>query len=302
MQFSLFKRSMPRKSRFLSGVAAILLVMAFYTANFVVTRYSFLNGFNSFDLAALRFSIAGTMMFPYFCRLGVRDLGGIGWPRAMLLTCLGGSPYIVIFFFGLTFAPASHGAVLNPGVVPSVVFLGMVFLGLQSFSLKRAVSLMSIFIGVVFVTASSFSLAGPVLFGDLLLLSAGISWGFFTLLCKMWALRPIQSTAIVSVISLIYLPLYFLFLYDGLEAIAIAHIIGQAIFQGVIMSIGTIYLVTYAVQNLGAQLTSLFNPIVPVLTTLIAIPLLGEIPTLLQWVGVILVVLGMFSAARMNTE
>ncbi|WP_235595878.1 DMT family transporter [Mastigocoleus testarum] len=290
-----------RGSKSLLGIFAILLVMVIYTANFVVTRYSILNGLNSLDLAALRYSVSGIVMLPYFYRLGWKNLGGLGWSKAILLTCLAGSPYILVFFFGLSFAPASHGAVLNPGIVPSVVFLGMVFLGLQSFSLARVLSLVSIFLGVVLVTASSFSLQGSVLFGDFLLLVTGISWGLFTLLAKVWELRPMQSTAIVSVISLLYLPPYLLFWYNGFESASTAHIISQAIFQGIIMSIGTIYLVTYAVQSLGAQLTSLFSPLVPVLTTLIAIPLLGEIPTSLQWIGIVLVVLGMLRAAKINS-
>ncbi|MBD2103944.1 hypothetical protein [Leptolyngbya sp. FACHB-261] len=114
LPIKLFSELEPRQSRFLFGVAAILLVMAIYTTNFVAIRYSILNGLTSLDLAALRFSVAGLAMLPSFCRLGLRDLGGLGWPRAMLLTCLAGSPYMVVFFFGLSFAPASHGAVLNP--------------------------------------------------------------------------------------------------------------------------------------------------------------------------------------------
>ncbi|MEO1402092.1 MAG: DMT family transporter [Cyanobacteria bacterium J06635_1] len=293
---------MPRQNRFLPGVIAILMVMVIYAANFVAARYSILNGLNSMDLTALRFSVAGLIMLPSFCRLGLRDLGGLGWPKALLLACLAGSPYMVLFLFGLSFAPASHGAVLNPGIVPSVVFIGMVFLGLQSFSLKRLISLLSITLGVVFVTASSFSLQGSVLFGDLLLLGSGISWGLFTLWTKLWNLRPLQSAAIVSVISLLYIPPYLLFSYSGFESVAIAHILLQAIFQGIVMSIGTIYWVTYAVQCLGAQLTALFSPLVPVLTTLIAIPLLGETPTSIQGAGIILVVLGMISAAKMKPE
>lgn len=291
-----------RQRKTLLGVVAILLVMAIYTTNFIATRYSVLNGLTPLDLVALRYSVAGIVMLPYFCRLNLRNLGGIGWSKAILLTCLAGSPYILTLFFGLTFAPASHGAVLNPGIVPSVVFLGMVFLGLQSFSLVRALSLISIFIGVILVTASSFSLQGSVLFGDLLFLSSGISWGLFTLLAKVWELRPIQSTAIVSVISSLYLLPYLFFWYDGFESVAVAHIILQAIFQGIVMSIVALYLVTYAVRSLGAQLTSLFSPLVPVLTTLIAIPLLGEIPTSLQWIGIVLVVLGMLSTAKMNSQ
>lgn len=280
----------------------MLVVIAVYAANFIAVRYSLLHGLASLDLVALRFSVAGLVMLPYFCRLRLRDVGGLGWTKAILLTCLAGSPYMVVFFLGLSLAPASHGAVLNPGIVPSVVFLGGVALGLQSLSFRRIAALVSIALGVILVTASSFSLHLSVLLGDFLLFCTGISWGLFTLFTKVWELRPLQSAAIVSVLSLVYLPPYWLFVHQGFASVPIAHIIFQGIFQGIILSIGTIYLLTFAVQRLGAQLTSLFSPLVPILTTLIAIPLLGEIPSSLQWSGILFVVIGMFGAARINAH
>jgi len=283
------------------GISAIVLVMIIYAVNFVATRYSVTHGLNSFDLAALRYFVAGLVMLPFFYKMGLKNLGGIGWVKGFVLACLAGSPYMLVFFFGLNFAPASHGAVLNPGIVPSVVFLGMVFLGLQSFSIIRTVSLLLIAVGVTFVTASSFSLDGSVLFGDLLLLITGISWGIFTLLTKLWELKPIQSTAIVSVISMLYLPIYFLFFYKGFTSVSVTHVVLQTIFQGIVLSIGTLYLVTYAVQHIGVQLTSLFSPLVPVITTLIAIPLLGESPLFVQWLGIILVAFGLLSSSRLTT-
>lgn len=279
------------------GVVAILSVVCIYAANLVATRYSVLNGLTSLDLVALRYAVAGLVLMPYFCRLGLRDLGGLGWSKGIILSCLAGAPYMVVFFYGLSFAPASHGAVLNPGIVPSVVFIGMVFLGRQPFSAARAFSLLLIVLGLVLVTRSSFSTQDQVLFGDILLFVTGVSWGLFTLLAKLWELRPMQAAAVVSVISLLYLPPYMLFCYSGFESASVTHVAAQAVFQGLVNSIATIYLVTYAVQKLGAQLTSLFSPLVPVLTTLLAVPLLGEIPAAVQWAGVLVVVLGMLSAA-----
>ena len=270
--------------------------MGIYATNLVATRYSVLNGLTSLDLAALRYGVAGLVLVPYFCRLGLRDLGGIGWLKGICLSCLAGAPYMVVFFYGLSFAPASHGAVLNPGIVPSVVFLSLVFLGRQAFSLVKALSLLLIVLGLILVTGSSFSMQGTVLFGDILLFTTGISWGLFVLLVKIWELKPMQAAAIVSVISLLYLPPYLVFSYSGFGSASLKHIVSQAVFQGIVNSIATLYLVTYAVQKLGAQLTSLFSPLVPVLTTLLAIPLLGEIPTSIQWIGIIIVVLGMLSA------
>ncbi|HZT76873.1 MAG TPA: DMT family transporter [Vicinamibacterales bacterium] len=278
------------------GFLAMTLVVLVYAANFVAVRYSVQHGLTSFDLAALRFGAAGGLLLPYLVKTGIGDLGGIGWPRGLALACLAGAPYSVVFFLGLSRAPASHGAVLNPGLVPSVVFLVLVALGHARFSMRRVVSLVCIIVGLVLVTQSAFSARGEMLLGDALLLLTGISWGLFTVLLRVWNVRPLQAAAVVSAISLVYVPVYFAVWYHGVAA-SVPHMIAQAVLQGVFNSVIAIFLLTFAVRRLGAQLTALFSPSIPVLTTLLAIPLLGEVPTVGQWFGVAIVFVGMLSAA-----
>src|SRR5262245_14238898 len=272
--------------------------MAIYATNFVVTRYSMLSGLQPLDLVALRYLVAGALLWPSFARLGLRTLSEIGWRRGIVLTWLAGAPYMITFYSGLRLAPASHGAILNPGIVPSVVFLGLVATGRQRFSPLRAVSLMLILVGLVLVTGSSFTASGAVLRGDAILFASGISWGLFTLLARLWELKPLPTTAVVSVLSMAYLPFYLLLAVPTFSSVSIPHLLAQGVFQGIVISIGSMYLITYAVRQLGAQLTALFSPLVPVITTLLAIPLLGEVPSASQWGGVIMVVAGMVSAAR----
>ena len=286
------------RPNFSLGVAAILLVIVMYAVNFIVTRYSVLHGMGPLDLNALRYTVSGLILLPYVARLGLRDLGGMGWPRAIALTLFAGFPYMVLFFGGLSRSPAGHGAVLNPGMVPVVVFLGAVILGEQAFSWARASSLALIVAGLIVVTGASFSIDRRVLVGDMLMLLSGINWGLFTLFVKRWNVKPMQATAVVSLISLMGVPLYFAFFFHGFESVSVTHIVGQALFQGVLISIISLYLITYAVRALGSQLAALFSPLIPVLTTLLAVPMLGEVPTGVQLCGVAAVVTGMLSAAR----
>ena len=218
----------------LPGLLAVLSVMTIYAINFVGARYSVLHGLTSLDLVALRYSVSGLVMLPNFLRLGARDLGGLGWPRAIALSCLAGSPYVLVFFLGLTFAPAAHGAVLNPGIVPSVVYLGLVALGRQFFSTVRVLTLFVIVVGLVLVTGSSFRLRGPVLAGDALLFLTGISWGLFTLFARVWDVRPLQAATIISVLSMAYVPLYLVWFYRGFGSASTLHVVAQAAFQGLI--------------------------------------------------------------------
>jgi len=279
------------------GILAMIIVVLIYALNLVFSRYSVQHGLNPHDLTALRFGVAGTLLLPYFFKLGIKNLGGIGWSKAIYLTILAGSPYMFLLFSGLEFAPASHAAVLNPGIVPTVVFFGLVALGLQSFSIQRLLALMLIFIGLILVTSASFKLKGDILLGDLLLFLSGISWGIFTLLCKLWQLKPLQATTIVSVMSLLYVPFYLLFFYQGFADVSWVHLVSQAAYQGIFNAIVPLFLLTYAIGKLGAQPASFFSPLIPVIATLMAIPLLAEIPDLWQWLGVLLVVFGMLSGA-----
>src|SRR5262249_19185773 len=240
------------------GILAMTGVVVVYGANFVAVRYSVQHGLAALDLAALRFGAAGFALLPYLFRLGIRDLGGIGWPRGIALSALAGAPYTVVFFLGLSRAPAAHGAVLNPGLVPSVVFLVLVALGHDVFSARRAISLALIVVGLVLVTQTAFTARGEMLIGDALLLATGISWGLFTVLLRQWEVRPRQAAATVSVISMVYLPLYFALWYHGVAA-SVPHMIAQAFLQGVFNSALAIVLLTFAVRRLGAQLTALFS-------------------------------------------
>jgi drug/metabolite transporter (DMT)-like permease len=158
-----------------------------------------------------------------------------------------------------------------------------------------------IVVGLVLVTGTSFSLRGPVLAGDALLFLTGVSWGLFTLYARVWEVRPMQTATIISVLSMIYVPVYLAFFYRGFGSASTAHVLAQAAYQGLINSIIALYLITFAVRRLGAQLTSLFSPLIPVMTTLLAVPLLAEVPTPAQWAGVAIVAAGMVTDWRLSS-
>ena len=277
------------------------LVVLIWTANILVSRYSMLEGLRAIDLVYLRYGVSGLVMLPISLRLGLRDLGGLGLKRGITLTLLAGSPYMAIFYSGISLAPASHGAVLNPGFVPLVVFLGQIFFRERRFCFTSLISLFIIIAGLTLVTGASFSTRGNILLGDILILTGGLCWGLFTLFAKRWAVNPHQSAAIIQTLSLGFLlPFSFLLLLAPLPSVSLSHFILQGIFQGLIVGIASLYLLVYGVGLLGPKKASLFSPVVPLATTLLAIPLLGEVPSQIQWVGIILVVFGIVSVARLS--
>src|SRR5262245_66388390 len=89
--------------------------MVIYAGQFVVTRWSIQRTLSLWDVAALRFAVAGVLMLPLLIRYGARDAAGLGWPRAIAISITVGAPYTLVLFAGLTLAPAAHGAVLISG-------------------------------------------------------------------------------------------------------------------------------------------------------------------------------------------
>ena len=284
------------------GIGAALATVFLYSANFVITRAGVIQNLTAYDLVALRYGTAGLLLLPFFGRAVFQSKGGIGWLRSTLLTLLAGAPYMLVFNAGLTLAPASHGAILNPGFSPVVVALGSVlFLGMN-WSTRRFAFLALIVIGLALLTSASFAVSRTIVMGDLMLLLTGLSWGIFTLLVRHWQLDPLKVTTAVSVISLLYLPLYLSLQYKGFPAVSTLELAFQAVFHGVVISIGTLFLVALAIRNIGPSYSSLFNPLVPIVTAIIAFIFLNERLGVAQWIGAALVVLGMLAAAHTLTN
>jgi drug/metabolite transporter (DMT)-like permease len=100
------------------------------------------------------------------------------------------------------------------------------------------------------------------------------------------------SAAIVGVLSLVYIPVWLAGGVSHLADVPVGMILFQCFFQGVLNSIVGLWFWGIAVKTLGTSRTQLFPPLIPVLGTLFAIPILGEIPGPLQVLGVLLIVSG----------
>ncbi len=91
----------------------------------------------------------------------------------------------------------------------------------------------------------------------------------------------------------VFLPAYALWPGKALLHVEIRELLLQAVVQGVLIGAVSIFVYTRAVAALGAGETALFAAAVPCVTTLAAIPLLSERPSVLALAGVGVVTAGM---------
>lgn len=293
-----FSPRAPISSRTL-GVLAMLGAMTIYGANFPISRHGIQHGLTPADMTALRFTVAGVLMLPVLLRAGLKDCAGIGWGRGLVLTLMSGFPIGLLMMLGLSYAPASHGSAIGPGTVTVVGIIGgRLLFGIKP-TLPALAGVACVLVGLgVIATASSTGGSATMLLGDLCFVGVGMIWGSYPLLLMLWKVDPLKAAAVLSVLSAItYMPYYALTEGGHIFTLPWSVLLLHGFNQGVLNVIVGLWCWGIGVAKLGVATAGRFPPLIPVIGTLIGIPLVGEWPGPLQWLGVSLIVTGLAVAA-----
>ena len=261
----------------------------------MITRYSVRGSLNAFDITALRFGVAGALLLPVLFKKGL-SIGPYGWKGAVTLALLMGASFNVLAIFGMRFAPASHAAALiNTAMMVTTTLLGIWLLKEKTTKLRLAgVALSVTGIGCL-LYARPFGTGEDNLHGHMLFMVAGVMWAGYALLVRRWKVEPLHATAAVCGISfMIYIPIYLLFIHSNIGWSNFKEVAFQGFYQGVVNSILALLCFNRGIALLGATTSGAFLPLVPVLATLIAVPLLGELPNAMEFLGVLLASGGVF--------
>lgn len=289
------ERAVKREHRgLLSG--AIMALGA--SLSFATARAGIVGGLGVADLIFARFLVAGVIMLPVVLRSGLPDLAGIGLKRALVLTALGGAPFALLQTGGYGLAPLAHGAVIAPSTVTIVSTIGAtLFLG-ERLGPSHLAGAIIVLLGVGLIgwdgLAASHDGKGAWV-GDLMFFLSSILWAGFTLLLRYWRLSALRATAVVALLSCgLTTPIYLLWAgAEHLLALPLATLAFQGLVQGGLQGVITMIAYGQAVVLLGVSRAVLFPAIVPAVSILVGIPIVGEIPSLLQVAGLGLVTVGL---------
>lgn len=275
----------------LCGVAASIC----WAIGFVAGKHGIVAGLTPPDLAFHRFVWTGILMVPLVVRAGLRDLGGLGWGRGLVILALAGPPQALLNYVGLTLTPLGHGAVIQPGSA-ALGGLLLAFLILhEKLTRTRLIGVAAILLGLLVLAGEAVTtIRGSALAGDLSFAAAGWTWAAFTICLRGWRTSGLLAAQVVGVLSVVvYVPLYAIFYgFDHMIAAGLAENLLQLVAQGGFAGLLALYLFARAVTALGAGRASVFPALVPPMTMLIGFLALGEVPTLPQLVGLVIVVIG----------
>jgi drug/metabolite transporter (DMT)-like permease len=285
---------MPAISKTYLGVLCGAGAAIFWAVGFTAIRHGIDIGFSPADLTFHRCVWGGILLLPLFLRGSVADLNGIGWGRGIVLTVLGGPGIAIISYSGFLFVPLGHAGVIQPscaalfGIILAAVVLK------EPLTASRLLGAFTIVGGLAVIGGEALATIGAHGFGgDLMFVLTGAFFATFGMLLRRWRIDAIPATVVVSVVSLVLIPIQWVFFgFERMIALGVWENLLQATVQGILSGPAAIYLFTRSVMLLGAARAAVFPSLVPGFTLLVGFLTLGIVPTIPQLLGFAIVLIG----------
>lgn len=282
------------------GLLAAVVTVTIWTGFIIIARASAQRTLTPFDIALLRIVGASLVLLPWgwwmvrrrHAALGASapasSLAGIS-PLPLRTTALlgsfGGLLYALLAYSGFFHAPATHAAVLMPGSLPLwTALLAAVLLG-DRITPARALGLACIVAGDVLVGGEGLLSAfrgGEVWKGDLIFMSAAACWATYGVLARKFGLDAVRATIAITVFACFtYVPLFALLTGTGVLPTRLPQAPwGEIAFQALFQGVGSVVIsgITFVqmVRAFGPVKSTMITALVPGLSALGAVALLGE--------------------------
>jgi drug/metabolite transporter (DMT)-like permease len=220
-------------------------------------------------------------------------------PRQYVVNALfGGAPFVLLLFGGMVHAPASHAGVFMNGMLPvAAAAIGWLWLRDRPNG-WQAVGIAVIVAGMLLVGRDALAGGEPGQWrGHVLFMAAAAWFACWYVAMRAWQQTVLQSlAALLTLNALVYVPIWLLFLPSGLATAPLGDIALQAVVHGVFGAFIAIFGHAYAARTIGPLRQAAIMSGAPILSLVVAVPILGEVPTLYGIGGAIVVTLGILLA------
>lgn len=278
----------------------MVLVVMFYAGNILVGKA--LNDLPPLTLAFSRLVVAFIVLFPIGFLSAWKERSAF-WEhrRPLLLMTVTGVTFFNTFIYGaLHFTTATNVSVLESVIPVVTIILSAVMLKEKLRGIQWAGALLS-FLGAVLVVLKGkvFQLASVSWnIGDVIMIGAIVSWALYSIYVKryMHLFPSFAALFLMTGISvMVLLPVVFVeWLIGGIPTIAFPSHIAGFLYLGIFPSVVALVLYNRAVDLLSPSQASVFLNLLPVVTMAGAYIWLNETITVIQLVGALVVVAGVF--------
>ena len=281
------------------GVLVALITVSIWAVFIVATRFSVSTNFTVEEVLILRLVPSTLIMAPFMIKYDLIPRG-LSWLKAGMLM-IGASaifPYIVSS--GLSFAPASDGGVLAPGMLPFWTALAAFFILGEKLDQVRRTGLLIILIGALMVGLWQiiFNSDEGVWRGHILFLIGSGLFAIYSVIFRQSGLTPLHGLLIGLFWGTLFITPILLLTGKVTFHDVSAFDIGITIFiQSLVIGILATILFNYGVRLIGASEMGAFGALTPILAMMGGILFLNESVPAIKMAGIFLVAIGVFLAS-----
>lgn len=279
----------------------LALMVALWSGNYIVGKIA-LRQLPALVLVCFRITFAGLLMLPLYAseqrRMPRRNWSRKDVPALILLGICGVNLNQVFFVIGLSRTSVAHTSLVI-ALTPLLVLSLAAIRGLEHFTTRKVIGMAIAVSGVMTLNFSRASGASPS--GDFIVLLGALSFTFFTVLGKESSRKYgniTLNTFAYTGSALIAAPLtiYFLFTFPLAQVTwgGWVSVFYMSAFSSVLC-----YLIYYhALRYIAASRVSALSYLQPLLATLMAVPVLGEVITPPLMLGGALILAGVYVTER----
>jgi len=266
----------------------------FWALGFTAARHGIDIGFSPADITFHRGVWGGLLLLPLFMRDSMADLNGVGWTRGIVMAILSGPGISIICYSGFLLVPLAHAGLIQPSCAALFGILLAAMALKEPVSSYRLLGALTIVGGLVVIGGEAVASIGAYgIAGDLMFVVTGAFFATFGMLLRLWRIDAIRATVVVSVLSLVLVPIQWAFIgFERMMALGVWENLLQAVAQGILAGPAAIYLFTRSVVLLGASRAAVFPSLVPGFTLLVGYLALGIVPSIPQLLGFAIVLIG----------
>ena len=273
-----------------SAYIAATLVVCIWAGWITLSRMGVQTALTPYDITLLRFGTAALLMLPFSLQYNWRE---VKWHQVLIVALGCGFPYTMLSFIGLKTIKAANAGVFVNGMLPVIGLFYTLFWFKEKVSFIKYISIIVLLIANLVMMDFTNSISSGYILGILSLLSAAAVFSTYMAATKKWGYTMKDVIAFVPLINaVLFLPVWLLS-PTQIAYTPVQDVVVQILYQGVLVSVIALVLITFTVSKLGSGTMSVFLSYVPAITALLAFIFLGETLSLQEQLGILLCSIGL---------